>query len=165
MLTASAPGVTDADNVDPDQSDRRDHGPVAFYWQVERDPVDAPACSRTSSTKPAAIRPDRSGRSFTVTADLGRPALRVKAIYQDAHGVLETVFSAATAPVAARHRAGARAASCPTAATSPSEGIHLIRADLQFILDQIMIAERHAAGEDILDLIAELAAAVRPAHG
>ena len=41
------------------------------------------------------------GGTFRVTADLQGLSLRVKAIYQDANGVLETVFSAATAAVAA----------------------------------------------------------------
>ncbi len=42
----------------------------------------------------------------------------------------------------------------PDGSNVESEGVHLITADLQFILDQIKIAEQHAAGEDILDLIA-----------
>ena len=93
------------------------------------------------------------GGTFRVTADLQGLSLRVKAIYQDANGVLETVFSAATAAVAA----GAPTAPAPTlpdGSDVPSAGIHLIQSDLQFILDQIVIAERNAAGEDILDLIA-----------
>ena len=36
---------------------------------------------------------------------------------------------------------------------SPGGGLHLIRSDLQFILEQIFISERHAAGEDLLSLL------------
>ncbi len=41
----------------------------------------------------------------------------------------------------------------PDGSLVASAGVHLIKSDLQFILDQIIIAERHAAGEDILSLL------------
>src|SRR5262249_12182319 len=44
--------------------------------------------------------------------------------------------------------------------TAPSEGVHYVRADLDFILDQIRVAERHAAGEDLLSLVPNVRAAV-----
>ena len=40
-----------------------------------------------------------TGTTFTVPETFVGLALRVMAVYQDANGVLETVFSAATAPV------------------------------------------------------------------
>src|SRR5690606_13915567 len=94
------------------------------------------------------------GRSFTVTPDLEGFALRVKAHYQDANGVLETVFSAPTAAVGA----GTPATPPPPLMTDEqtgvsSPGVHFIGSDLQFILEQILIAERHAAGEDLESLI------------
>ena len=66
--------------------------------------------------------------------------------------MLETVFSAPTAPVGAG--AGAPpAAPLPAEPATGSPGIHFLGSDLQFILDQITIAERHAAGEDLLSLL------------
>ncbi|NQD96190.1 heme peroxidase, partial [Pseudomonas sp. CrR25] len=41
----------------------------------------------------------------------------------------------------------------PAESSTTSPGLHLIRSDLQFILDSIKVAERHAAGEDLLSLI------------
>ena len=53
----------------------------------------------------------------------------------------------------------------PTPATPPDRtptaggaGIHLVRSDLDFILDQIKIAEAHAAGEDLLSLLPNIRA-------
>ena len=89
-----------------------------------------------------------------MTADLAGLALRVRAVYQDANGVLENVFSAPTAAVAGV--VALPPVTPPPAETpvsSPGNGIHLIRGDLEFILDQIVIAERHAAGEDLLDIL------------
>src|SRR6185295_6559488 len=42
----------------------------------------------------------------------------------------------------------------PDGSNVQSAGIHLITADLQFILEQIKIAEQHTDGADLLDLIA-----------
>jgi Ca2+-binding RTX toxin-like protein len=93
----------------------------------------------------AGRRRPRVGHGLHLHGDrgLGRPRLRVRAVYQDAHGVLENVFSAATqavrSPVPA---AGAAAPPVETDVTTP--GVHLIRSDLQFILDQIMIGEANS---------------------
>jgi hypothetical protein len=53
------------------------------------------------------------------------------------------VFSAATAPVVAT----------PSDPFVASPGVHFSRADLDFILAQINIAERHAGGEDLLSML------------
>ena len=103
----------------------------------------ARAFTRTSS-RPAAATPETAlGNSFRVTADLAGLSLRVHAIYQDADGTLENVYSAPTAAVAGVDPLPP-ATPVPTesATASPGNGLHFIRADLQFILDQIKIAER-----------------------
>ena len=45
------------------------------------------------------------------------------------------------------------AAVTPDGSAVVTAGVHLVRSDLEFILNQIVIAERHAAGEDLLDII------------
>ncbi|MGH6693109.1 MAG: peroxidase family protein, partial [Gammaproteobacteria bacterium] len=147
-LTASVDLVSDADNPGGAIT-----GPVAFYWQVERDPGGAPGVFEDIVDEAGGSPASQEGGRFTVTADLDGLRLRVKAIYQDANGVLETAFSAATDAVAPGTPAGP-APILPDGSNVESEGIHLITSDLQFILDQIKIAEQHAAGSDILDLIA-----------
>ncbi len=148
-LTASIAGVTDADNP----GDGSIAGPVAYYWQVERDPAGAPGVFEDIVDEAGGAPGSAEGARLTVTPDLDGLRLRVKAVYQDANGTLETVFSAPTGAVAA----GAPvtpAPALPDGSNVESEGIHLITADLQFILDQIKIAEQHAAGADLNDLIA-----------
>ena len=147
-LTASVDLVTDADNPGGAIT-----GPVAFFWQVERDAAGAPGVFEDIVDEAGGSPASAQGGTFTVPADLDGLRLRVKAVYQDANGVLETVFSAATAAVAAGTPPAVQAP-LPDGSNVESEGVHLITSDLQFILDQIKIAERHAAGEDILDIIA-----------
>jgi Ca2+-binding RTX toxin-like protein len=148
VLTASVADVIDLDNPELTLS-----GPVAFYWQVERDPAGAPGVFEDIVDAAGGAPGSAEGARLTVTADLAGLALRVKAIYQDANGTLETVFSAPTAAVAAGTPPAA-APVLPDGSNVASAGIHLITADLQFILDQIKIAEQHTAGADLLDLIA-----------
>ena len=93
------------------------------------------------------------GTTFLVTADLAGLAIRARAVYQDAHGVLENVFSATTALVADAVITPAPTSLLPDGSDVASAGVHLILSDLQFILDQIKIAERDAAGEDLLDIL------------
>ena len=147
-LIASVDLVTDADNPGGAIT-----GPVAFFWQVERDAAGAPGVFEDIVDAAGGNPATAAGASFTVPADLAGLSLRVKAVYQDANGVLETVFSAPTAAVAAG-TPPAPAPILPDGSNVASEGVHLITSDLQFILDQIKIAEQHAAGADILDLIA-----------
>ncbi|SFQ30815.1 peroxidase family protein, partial [Pseudomonas borbori] len=143
-LVASVANVFDGDNV---SSDDAVTGRVTYYWQVELVPGDGFFQDILIFGGLPAV-----GQSFTVTADLQGLSIRARAVYQDEHGVLETVVSAASAPVGAGTAPGP-VAPLPAESTTTSPGIHLIRSDLQFILDSIKVAERHAAGEDLLSLI------------
>ncbi len=149
VLTADASLVTDADNPGGTVA-----GPITFIWQVERDPVNAPG-HFTDIVALGGGNPETvHGNTLRVSADLNGLALRVKAIYQDANGTLETVFSTPTAPVAGVIPvAPAGAIPTETIVASPGNGLHLIRADMQFILDQIKIAEAHLDG-NVLSSIA-----------
>jgi len=94
-LTVSGAGLFDADNT---ATNGAVPGHFDFFWQVE---------ARAGSgifediiTVTGLGAGNATGSSFTVTPDLDGLVLRVRGIYQDQHGVLETVFSAQTAPVA-----------------------------------------------------------------
>ncbi|MGF6690165.1 Ca2+-binding RTX toxin-like protein [Metapseudomonas resinovorans] len=147
VLQASALLVTDADNVD---SGGEITGPIAYFWQRE---TLAGSGIFTDIVTEAGERPETAqGDSFRVTADLDGLALRVRAVYRDQNGVLETVFSDATAPVDGQVIVAPPPA-VPQEGFVASPGVHIIRSDLQFILDQILISERHAAGENLLDIV------------
>ena len=149
LLRASIAGVTDADNP----GDGSITGPVAYHWQVEARPgtgIFEDIRLSVRGNEPARAE----GATLLVTPDLAGLVIRVRAVYQDANGVLEQVFSPATAavedivvppptPVPAT----------PDGSTVPTDGLRLIASDLAFILDQIKIAEQDAAGADLLDLI------------
>ena len=100
--------------------------------------------------------PTADGSTFTVdpALALGGLALRVRAVFEDDHGVTEQVFSAPTQPVVAVPTAPA---TLPTFVDHTQDqqgvGVQFIRSDLDFILDQIKIAERNAAGEDLVDIL------------
>ena len=92
LLTVSIAGVTDADNPR-----RCDHRTRLVLLAVRATPR---ASSRTSSWPLGLGDVRATGKTFKPgDAEVGA-ALRVRAVYQDANGVLETVFSAATAAVA-----------------------------------------------------------------
>ncbi|MFZ6049900.1 peroxidase family protein [Pseudomonas sp. CR3202] len=148
FLTVSSAGVTDADNPGGTITD------VNFVWQVERiagsgvfeDIIAAPAGDLAFMSA--------NGTRFRITPDLSGLSLRVKGVYADANGTTEQIFSVATGPVAAF------VAPAPTFTPDPGPGvaqsgpgIQLVRSDLNFILDQIRIAEAHAAGADLLSLV------------
>jgi Ca2+-binding RTX toxin-like protein len=89
VITASMAGVTDGDNPGGVIT-----GPIAYFWQIDlrglgvfEDIIIATGVGEERVTGP----------NLTVTPDLAGFALRVRAVYQDAHGVIETVFSAPTA--------------------------------------------------------------------
>jgi Ca2+-binding RTX toxin-like protein len=143
VLRASIAGVSDGNNPGAIT------GPVAYYWQVEAVPgsgiyQDIGTLARAAPTE---VLP-----TLTVTADLAGLSLRVRAVYTDETGVQENVFSNGTAAVAAGAPAPAPAP-LPAESEVLSDGLHLIRADMQFILDQIKISEAHAAGESLLNLL------------
>jgi Ca2+-binding RTX toxin-like protein len=146
--------VTDADNITPaNPLGLITNGPISYTWQVERDPVNTPNVFEDIVALGGGNPATAAGNAFRVTPDLLGLSLRVKAIYQDANGVLETVFSAPTAAVGAGVFPTPAAPPAETPVASLGGGLHLIRADLQFILDQIKIAELRPDG-NVLDVIA-----------
>ena len=148
-LRASIAGVTDADNP----GDGSIVGPVAYHWQVEARPgsgIFEDIRAEVRGNEPARAE----GATFIVTPDLAGLSIRVRAVYKDANGVLEQVYSAPTAPVIdVVLPPPTPAAVTPDGSAVVTAGVHLVRSDLEFILNQIVIAERHAAGEDLLDII------------
>ncbi|HBX53801.1 MAG TPA: heme peroxidase [Pseudomonas sp.] len=159
LLSASIAGVSDADNLDGVIT-----GPVAYTWQVER--VAGTGIFEDIVTEGGDKPASAVGNTLRVTADLDGLELRVRAIYKDADGTLENVFSAPTAAVTG-DIVPVIPVALPEETLVASPGIHLIRADLQFILDQIIIAERHVAGESLYDLVpnARLAFGLRTVDG
>ncbi|OXR31000.1 heme peroxidase [Pseudomonas jessenii] len=147
LLRVSAADVTDADNAGGAIT-----GPIAFYWQFEAVPGTGVFQDITRLADGGAALAHVTGPTFRVTPDLAGLELRVRAVYKDQNGVLETAFSAPTAAVVAGV-APPPAAPLPAETPVASTGVHYIRADLQFILDQILISERNAAGEDLLGLL------------
>ncbi|EJM57624.1 heme peroxidase family protein,putative calcium-binding protein, partial [Pseudomonas sp. GM49] len=147
LLRVSAAGVTDADNAGGAIT-----GPIAFYWQFEAVPGTGVFQDITRVADGGAALAHITGPTFRVTPDLAGLELRVRAVYKDQNGVLETAFSAPTAAVVAGV-APPPAAPLPVETPVASTGVHYVRADLQFILDQILISERNAAGEDLLSML------------
>jgi Ca2+-binding RTX toxin-like protein len=147
LLTVDALGITDADIAGSVIGDR----PIRFIWQAEEAP--GTGIFRDIVGLDGGQPATASGDEFRVTANLDGLALRVRAIYQDGDGTLENVFSAATAPVAGFIPPDVVPTPPEeTLVNSPGNGIHLIRADLDFILAQIKIAEAHDDG-NVLDTI------------
>jgi Ca2+-binding RTX toxin-like protein len=154
LLEVSMAAVTDGDNPGAITQS------VSYYWQVERTPG-------TGVFEDIILLPagdlaflSADGTQFRVTPDLAGLALRVKAIYEDAHGVTEVVFSNPTSAVGGVAPPVAPPAPVVGDTVAGGEGIHFARSDLNFILDQIRIAEKNAAGEDILSLIPNVRAAL-----
>ena len=159
LLTASIAGVTDDDNVSATNPTGAITSPVSYIWQVDRlgdgifeDIVLLEAGDLAFQSA--------NGRSFSVTPDLAGLALRVKAIFQDTNGVTETVFSAATAAVVAGPVVAPVVPVAGPETVEAGEGVNLVRSDLNFILNQIKIAEAQTNGADILDLIPNVRAAL-----
>ncbi|WP_439858875.1 peroxidase family protein [Pseudomonas sp. MBLB4136] len=146
VLTASVAGITDGDNA----GGTLDGRPISYIWQVDTfgDGIFEDIVALGGGNPVTQL-----GNTFRVTPDLEGLALRVKAIYRDDLGTTEMVFSAGTAPVAAGVFPTPAAIPAESAVVSPGGGLHLIRSDLQFILEQIFISEQHAAGADLLSLL------------
>jgi len=149
FLTASIAGVTDADNPGGAIT-----GDVRFTWQAEFRPGTGVFDDIILLPGGDLAFESASGAVFRVNPAMDGLLLRVKAIYQDAHGVLEQVFSAPTAAVTPIPLP------TPTTPIEPGPditaggaGVHLVRSDLDFILKQIKIAEAHADGTPLEDLI------------
>src|SRR5262249_38353575 len=149
--------VTDADNPDGTV-----HG-LSFVWQAETGP--GSGVFEDIVLRAGAILvgfPNADGSTFfvdpTFTGEargLDRLALPVRAVYEYPHGVTEQAFSAATEPVISVPTPPVTAPPSFVDHTQVSGGvgIQLIRSDLNFILDQIKIAERDAAGEDLINIL------------
>ncbi|MFJ2685092.1 peroxidase family protein [Pseudomonas sp. NPDC087342] len=154
MLTVSVAGVTDANNV----GGTLNNSSVSYYWQFEADP--GTGVFEDIILLPAGDLAFQSadGTSFKVSPDLAGLSLRVKAIYQDGHGTTEVVFSQPTSVVVPGAPVVPVAQAPVVDATAGGEGLHMVRSDLNFILDQIKIAEADAAGQDILSLIPNIRA-------
>ncbi|UTW07477.1 peroxidase family protein [Pseudomonas benzenivorans] len=146
LLSASVAGITDGDNAGGTLGGR----PISYIWQVDTfgDGVFEDIVALGGGNPATQL-----GNTFRVTPDLEGLALRVKAIYRDDAGTTEMVFSAATVPVADGVFPTPAAIPAESPTVSPGGGLHLIRSDLQFILEQIFISEQHAAGADLLSLL------------
>ncbi|WP_137920036.1 peroxidase family protein [Hydrogenophaga sp. 2FB] len=145
LLTVS-PLLTDADNPGGVVN-----GPISYTWQYEPDPVRLPGVFRDIVDLGGGVPASVNGPTFRVTGDLDGLAIRVRAVYKDANGVIETVYSDATDPVAGV-AVVVPPAPLPSEALVDSAGVRFIQSDLQFILEQIKISERHAAGEELMDI-------------
>ncbi|WP_460894921.1 peroxidase family protein, partial [Ramlibacter monticola] len=153
LLTVSALGLTDLDNLGGIVNGR----PISYFWQVEQ----APGTGVFSDIViPFGNQPTFvAGPTFTVTPDLDGLVLRVRGVYQDDHGVLENVYSLPTTAVAGSVPvAPVTPPPAETYVANPSGGVHLIRNDLEFMLDQIKIAEANSGAygtpsQDIPSLI------------
>jgi Ca2+-binding RTX toxin-like protein len=129
-LTVSIAGVTDADNT---ASGGAITGPVSFVWQFE--PIPGSGVFQDILVRTGLGAESVTGPSFTVLAsfDDGIPsaglAIRVKALYQDENGVLETVFSAPSGPVSAVQVNDAPVGTVLISDTTPIQGQLLTATD------------------------------------
>lgn len=158
-LTVSVAGVRDANNIAVGNLQGFiNNASVSYYWQFEADP--GTGVFEDIILLPAGDLAFQSadGTTFKVSPDLAGLALRVKAIYQDGHGTTEVLFSQPTAVVEPGEPVVPTAQTPVVDATEGGEGLHMVRSDLNFILDQIKIAEADAAGQDILSLIPNIRA-------
>ena len=146
VLSVSALGVTDADNITADNPDGAITARRVFYvWQVEQIPGSGVFHDIVADGGGKPLT--QHGTNFQVTPELAGLALRVRAVYEDADGTLENVFSNPTQPVTGIvDLPAAPVIPEETIVQSPGGGLHFIRGDLQFILDQIKIAEANPDG-------------------
>ncbi|MHC8366475.1 peroxidase family protein [Pseudomonas sp. ZT5P21] len=158
-LTVNVAGVRDANNIAVGNLQGFiNNASVSYYWQFEADP--GTGVFEDIILLPAGDLAFQSadGTTFKVSPDLAGLSLRVKAIYQDGHGTTEVLFSQPTAVVEPGVPVVPTAQTPVVNATEGGEGLHMVRSDLNFILDQIKIAEADAAGQDILSLIPNIRA-------
>ncbi|WP_223511134.1 peroxidase family protein [Pseudomonas sp. GL-B-19] len=158
-LRVSVAAVRDNDNIAAgNPTGTLNNSSVSYYWQFEANP--GSGVFEDIILLPAGDLAFQSadGTAFKVSPDLAGLSLRVKAIYQDGHGTTEIVFSQPTAVVAPGAPVVPTAPTPVVDATAGGEGLHMVRSDLNFILDQIKIAEAEADGQDILSLIPNIRA-------
>ncbi|VVQ13364.1 hypothetical protein PS938_03912 [Pseudomonas fluorescens] len=158
ILTVSVAGVSDDDNVTGGNPQGLINGSVSYYWQFEAEA--GSGIFEDIILLPAGDLAFQSadGTTFKVSPDLAGLSLRVKAIYQDGHGTTEVLFSQPTSVVAPGAPVVPTAPTPVVDATAGGAGLNMVRSDLNFILDQIRIAEADAAGQDILSLIPNIRA-------
>src|SRR5262245_16347655 len=149
-------GVTDADNAGGAIRG------VTYVWQMEVNP--GTGVFEDIVLKPGRISvgfPDADGSTFFIdpaaafeAGGLNGVAIRVRAVYEDDHGVTEQAFSDATAAITGIPTTPvAPPAFIDHTQVSEGVGVHFIRSDLDFILDQIRIAERNSDGEALVDIL------------
>ncbi|MHC8358653.1 peroxidase family protein [Pseudomonas sp. LB3P81] len=158
-LTVNVAGVRDANNITVGNLQGFiNNASVSYYWQFEADP--GTGVFEDIILLPAGDLAFQSadGTTFKVSPDLAGLSLRVKAIYQDGHGTTEVLFSQPTAVVEPGAPVVPTAQAPVVNATEGGVGLNMVRSDLNFILDQIKIAEADAAGQDILSLIPNIRA-------
>ncbi len=114
LISVSAAGVTDADNP----GDGAITGPITFVWQFDPGTGLFEDITRITGVGVEAV----TGPSFRVTPDLEGLPLRVLGLYQDANGVLETLVSAPTGPVAPVGVNDAPVGTVLISDTTPTEG-------------------------------------------
>ena len=119
-LTVSIAGVTDDNNVSVLNPTGAITGAVTYYWQVEGTGGVFTDILRDNGVTLAPV----TGTSFQPTDEEVGFALRVRAVYKDANGVIEQVFSAATALVAGVNDAPVGAVLISD--TTPTEGQALV---------------------------------------
>jgi len=112
----SIENVSDADNTGGDIT-----GPVSYVWQFEARAGSGVFEDIVIATGLGDLR--ATGTTLVVPPDVAGSAIRVKAVYEDQHGVIETVFSDPTAPVQGLNDP---ATGAPTISdTTPLEGFAL----------------------------------------
>jgi Ca2+-binding RTX toxin-like protein len=158
-LTVSVAGVRDANNIAAGNPQGFiTNSSVSYIWQFEANP--GTGVFEDIILLPAGDLAFQSadGTAFKVSPDLAGLSLRVKAIYQDGHGTTEILFSTPTTAIVAGAPVTPTAQVPVVDATAGGAGLHMVRSDLNFILDQIKIAEAEASGQDILSLIPNIRA-------
>jgi hypothetical protein len=159
-LRVSLPGVTDADNISATNPTGAVTKVGSYVWQVELAPgtgvfsdivlapgrigvgfprADGPTLTIPITTGAAELPPPAPGVLLVPpTVNLAGLRLRVRAVYEDAHGVTEQLFSAPTDPVAdSTTPPPTKVIPTGDQVTASSTGVRYIRSDLDFILDQI----------------------------
>ena len=96
-LSVSIAGVTDADNLTPDNPSGAITGPVQFFWQKETEPGSG-VFSDIELVNGLGILV-ATGPTFTPTVAENGLALRARAVFFDDKGAFESAVSATSAPV------------------------------------------------------------------
>src|SRR5262245_31997239 len=118
-VTVSIADVTDDDNISTTNPTGAITGPVSYFWQQET--AAGSGIFEDILVVAGGEFARVEGLTFTPGDAQAGLALRVRAVYKDAHNVLEQVFSPATGPVAVGNQAPVGA---PTISdTTPTEGI------------------------------------------